>query len=340
MHKIALSWMLISFILLRRIVPNDISLDMANENLSRKIIWSVDAFQEDRKLFKKTLSFLNDFDSIPGVTIEPVYVLSPDQLNIPVEFAPPWVEQYLPSAEKALKKLLEKTGLKNLKAPKVIIESQSSLGATVSSFVQYALKQKADFVLVSSHSKKGLKRMFLGSFAESLVLESKTPIVVVGPQSNVPEKIDHIFFATDLSAASKKAIPNLIRLADELGAKVTIFYSVPNPIEPVVQSGVFLLAGAWVSLRSFVGDEVKKRTRIAKEWAQEFKAAGVKADVVVTIAKKNVSEEVMDEAKKRKASMIAMVAKRGTVASALIGSVTRQVVRSSPLPVWVIRGRS
>jgi nucleotide-binding universal stress UspA family protein len=51
----------------------------------------------------------------------------------------------------------------------------------------------------------------------------------------------------------------------------------------------------------------------------------------------SVTESILIHAKEKKAKFIIMAAESGPVASALLGSITRQILRTAPCPVLVCR---
>ena len=76
------------------------------------------------------------------------------------------------------------------------------------------------------------------------MLHSQVPLVVVHPHLHVTPRIySNILFPTDFGPISETFFRKVVDLARSFGAKVTLFHSIPYPIEPVLQSGVYLTGG-------------------------------------------------------------------------------------------------
>lgn len=301
----------------------------------KKIIWAVDAFSPEASLEKASVALLKNLATKTRCKIEPVYILSPDQLNLSVEFTPPWVEQYRPAAEKAIQSAMEKSGIPNIVKPKVIVQKIPSLRSAVKGLSAHALSSGADAIVVGTHARQGLPRFFLGSFTEALLIASKVPIISVNPETKF-DSINHIVYSTDFSKESEAVFKKVVSLAKALNAKVSLFHHVQNPIEPIIQSGVYLLGGGWVSVSAYMAEEVETAEKLAKEMAAKFKKEGIPIEIFVDSGRQGIADSLLAFAEKNNAGMIAMAAESGPVAATLIGSVARQVVRGAHCPTWVV----
>lgn len=308
----------------------------------RRIIWAVDPFEEKNETRTHLLETLRGLQG--QNTIEPVYVLSPDEYDLTVEFSTTWLKQIRPNAEKVLSAYLEdikkETHLSAFANPTVIVEKRPSLTRAVSTLATYAKRKKADTILVGTHAKRGLSRLFLGSFAETLLLHSRIPVLVVGPHSedsHISGKSSRILFSTDFGPASFPTFKRVIALAKSNGSKVTLFHCLPHPVEPLVQSGVYLIGGGLLSFPEFSTLDEKRKYQIAKKYVSAAKKLGVVVDIGFNPGRGNTALSIVKKAQEEKADLIAMAAESGAVSAALIGSITRQVVRTAPCPVWVMR---
>lgn len=302
----------------------------------KKIVWAVDAFQEDVGLDRRAAEILTQIAERLGSTIEPVYVLSPEQLNLSIELSTPWVTEYKPAAEKAMGAALRRLKIPGMMDPKVVVHKVPSVTSATKALSAYALASGADLIVVGTHARKGLSRFFLGSFTENLLLHSKVPVLTVGPSTKPVKACEHILFSTDFSKGSQAGFDRVIAFAKNLGARVTVFNHVQNPIEPIVQSGVYLLGGGWVSVSAYMAEEESKQREHAKAWVARARKAGVDADFILESGRETVTESIMDAAKRSRSCLIAMAGQSGPIAAALIGSIARQVVRSAEVPVWIV----
>lgn len=304
---------------------------------AKKIIWTVDAFDTINADHTKVPELLKAIGNSCKIEIDPVYVLSPYELEVSVDFTAPWINHYKPAAEASLNQKLKNVKIEGLLPGKVIIQNKHSLTSNVKSLVNYAKNESADMIVLSTHARKGLSRLILGSFAESLILNSKVPVMTLNSDVKVSKEIQKILFPTDFSSKSKDAFKNILSFAKDTGASVTILHSLSNPIEPVFQSGVYLLGGGWVSVPAYLDKERDKLTQLGETWAKEGNKQGVKTTFLLDTKNPSVIESVHANTKSGKPDLIAIAAQSGRVASALIGSITREVVRTANCPVLVIR---
>ncbi len=303
----------------------------------KRIIWAIDAFEEKPASRTKIVDLLKSISERTHVKIEPVYVLSPDQLDLALEFSPEWTNHYKPAAEKALAKMLSETKIAGLLEPKVLVQRRPSLRNGVKALVQYASRSRADLLVVGTHGRSNFSRVLIGSFAEEILLQATKPVLVIGPETDSRTLFGKILFATDLESKSKPVFRKVVALAKGLGSTVTLLHVVRSPMAPVIQSGVYLLGGGWVPVPVFLGSQEKVLKKEADQWIAEAKKHGVKANAMVLTQEQATSEAILKVAHDGKFSVVAMAAQSGRAASALIGSVTRQVVRHSECPTWVVR---
>jgi nucleotide-binding universal stress UspA family protein len=303
----------------------------------RKILWAVDVFQPEKEIQQHVIETLKALSEPTGAEIFPVYVLSPDPLNLTMELDDPWVKTYKPAVEKSLHHLIQNSGLSRVAPPKVLTKPSPSLRNAVKSLAAYAASMGAEVIVTGSQGRKGLARLALGSFAETLLLHSKVPVLVVGHESKSPGAFKKILFPTDLSKASITAFLSAIDLAKNLGASLHVLHIIPHPIEPVVQSGVYLLGGGWVPVPEYLESAKGKLQKRVGDLAEKASKKGVSATTQILNSAPSITQGVLDTVKSERADLIAMAAQSGPVASALMGSVTRQVVRHASVPTWVMR---
>jgi len=315
----------------------------------RKIIWAIDPFEEKNETQAHVIEMLRELsaDNTSTVTIDPVYVLTPDEYEPGAKLTASWLKQIRPGVEAVLKQYIEDV-CKELKVggigePLLIVEKHPSLTRAVQALSKCAIRMRADTILVGTHAKTGLSRVFLGSFAETLLLHSQTPVLVVGPHARVfhqdqkGEKAANILFSTDFGPSSSFAFKKVIGIAKVLQSKVVLFHCLPHAVKPFVQSGLYLLSGGYVSFPEYVTENEKRKRLLATKYVNLAKKHGVQVEVGFNLGNGNTADAIVEQASIQGATMIAMAAESGPVSAALIGSVTRQVVRSANCPVWVLR---
>jgi len=142
----------------------------------------------------------------------------------------------------------------------------------------------------------------------------------------------HLLVPVDGSDVSKKSLKKVAELAKADKAIVTLVY-VSDPMPPMVYSDSTM--GYGISQKdhkkvceAFAADILKKSALAL--------GVGIKASTL-HIADSNLSEGILEGAKKSKADVIVMAShKRTGIKSVLLGSETHEVIVHSKLPVIVL----
>jgi len=297
----------------------------------KKIIWAIDAMEKNQALKRKTVQTLRHLTSGTNASIEPVYVLGPDRGSV-YDIEPPKEQNdFKTLATKKLLTNLKSVRLRGMTAP-TIVESKTPLTREVTrALISYAKQKKADLIVVSTHGRKGISRFFLGSFAETLVLQSRIPLLLISPKIAVKNKLSPILFPTDLGASSKDALKMVSEFAFSVGAKLIVFHQV----EPIAAADPFTSPlSLSARLRS---DNVDRREKEAKSIVDSLKTKRVQTHLVVVRRPNYPLDGILASAKKFKAGMIAIASQSSSLETVLTGSIARQVIREATCPVWIVR---
>jgi len=158
----------------------------------------------------------------------------------------------------------------------------------------------------------------------------------------VPE-IKKILYPTDMSETSNHALGYAASLANRYDALITIIHVIKDVL-PSSENLVTNVIGnsKWQELLSRNKTEVVEKIRrrldkFCEETQAELSSCPFLMDeVIVKIG--NPVEEIIQEADQKKYDMIIMGAHgHGAIAGAVMGSVSRRVVRRSTTPVMVVR---
>jgi nucleotide-binding universal stress UspA family protein len=142
----------------------------------------------------------------------------------------------------------------------------------------------------------------------------------------------HLLVPVDGSDISKKSLKKVAELAKADGATVTLVY-VSDSLPPMVYSDSTLGYGVTQkdhqkACDAYAKDVFKKATTLM--------GASIKAKTL-HISNSNLSEGILDGAKKSKADVIVMAShKRTGIKGILLGSETHEVIVHSKLPVLVL----
>ncbi len=299
---------------------------------TRRILWAVDAFAEDKELHKKTAKLLKAWTKGENVAIEPVFILGPDQIRVSLDMFAELVPDLRVTAKERLQGMMKTVKMPGLLEPTFLSSSSISLRGAVHELLLYARQIGAELIVAGTNSKKGATRFLFGSFAETLVLQSEIPVFIVGPKAQAVSTFKHILFPSDGTDKAREALEKVLPLVKEHNAKLTIFHKVEYINEFTV--GTLESTPIYTKLME---DDLKRRRKNGEALLALAKKNGVDADFVMgTKMVTSVAEAVLKAAKRAGADMIAMASQTGPFATAILGSCARQVLRSSQCAVWII----
>ena len=298
---------------------------------SKKIIWAIDAYgdvkvQASASDFAKSLGQHND--------IQVVYIHGSS--GFPVEKEKVAVRFGLSQAENQLKKIITKLEFKTRKKPIILAHGSDFVRAGVKTLLSYAKKVKADAILVSTNARVGFMRQALGSFAETLIIESTVPVMIVNPKAKVSSQPGTILFPTDFSNPSWKAYRQVVDFAKATDAKIKIFHQYQGESQTIPTSVSYFRSDKWLKGDSLLDKNFQKIKSKLSKWLSWTKTQNVKCDHVIKFGLKNIADATKEQAEKDRVWMIAMATVTGPIAATFLGSNARWIVRSANGPVWVL----
>lgn len=315
-----------------------------NKTIAPKIWWAVDPFQDNIHFHDHALKVLLPFIKGISANVTTVTYLDPyktdlseyksikfDGITKPEELLKLYAEQRLGKITnpKKNKFFSEPIFLKNT------TDSVASLGNKISAINRHALNEKVEFIALHTHSRTGLKRFFMGSLAETFMLQAKVPLLLINPACATPREVKHILFPTDFSDDSKEALTKLLPMAAKLKARITILNYLHLPPLPI-----FLTDSA--SKVEFKRDAQKKEWNAYRSGEKLVKLAkkhkvNAGFELVSTTRHYDVSESVLKFAGRNQVDLIALASESSALKSTLIGATSREIVRASVIPVLIYR---
>ena len=301
-----------------------------------KFLWTVDAMADDPATQLTTLRALAKIADAVDASIEPVCVLTSAASKDAKTEQDRFRKEYRLEAEGRLDKWLKKIKSPALLPPVILVADGITVRSCVDRLLSYARETKAGLIGVGTATRKGLERFFVGSFSESLLLASDVPLLVVNVKAPATASPKRALFATDLSDASRSAFGTFLDQARRLGSKVVLY----TKAEWAAPAGGALGMGLSLSLADSLKLDADQRRRTAQAWVDQAKAAGVDAKLVVDTKVGTTSDTMLKTAAREKVGLVALAARSGPIAATMLGSVARNVVRRSTVPVWVIHPRT
>lgn len=305
-----------------------------------RIIWAMDAFEDNKELNQKMAEGLTHLFEKTRAEIEPLYLLRENEIVLPTYEVPTWVTDHSRTAESLFREVLEDYNLVFLQEPHVIPHASQSHAGAAEVLSDYALRTKADMIVVGSHGRQGFQRFILGSFAESLLQQSEVPVYVIGSHCKHTHDIKNILFPTEFGDHSKDNFRHVLRLAKMFEAEVTLFHAVSRPIESLfdldTRPKVYNYKGKMLTLEQILEHQIENQTQRAHRWIEWAQKEDVQATFRFDSSFQTIDKVILDSTDRENIDLIVMEAQSGPMSSAFLGSYTRNVVRNAHCPVYVL----
>jgi len=290
-----------------------------------KFVWAFNPFDDNRKLQQAARATLA---AIAGARdqVEAVYVASPVEIELATAFDVPMGIRFTSYPKGLVEHALRKLGCKQIPAT-VLTESSLSLTSAVRALAIHAAREKADITLVASHARKGVSRLFLGSFAETLVHLSKTDLLVFQQSTRAAKRgPKNLLFAHDLSRDGDRGFEKALAYAKRWKCALHVIH-VPEPAY-----------GIHFDDQDARVESYRRRVRKKIHGIESrLKRSRVEGSVVIDMRWAPISELILSQAQRVHADLLLVCAKSGRLAGFMGGSVTRQVLRASVAPVLVLK---
>ena len=279
--------------------------------LSNKVVLATDHSDAAKKL-------INCLDELKILGIEEViltYVLDVQPSKI-LNF-----DKIIESNEKRLhfaKEQIEDKGL-NLKI-------KIPVGSPAVEIDRVAKDENADLILIASHGKGFIKKVFLGSTTYNLIRQSKKSILIekyenVEDEARVAcaRKFNRILIPIDFSEDSISAI-NLTKELKDKAEEIILLN--------VIESSRFF---------DSLNEARKNAEEKLNEIADELKENDITEKVTIKIKEGAASENIINLAETENIGLIIMAKRgRGNIKELILGSTSDRVAKESPAPVLLV----
>jgi nucleotide-binding universal stress UspA family protein len=305
--------------------------------INEAILWAVDPFEKETRPDQSVVQQLMNWAKTSNLDIQPVYILS-----LPLGESQDFLDgsgpsTFYTSAEKASEAYLRELGVeeKTTRPVKVILSDSPSRKECVTALLDYADQVRPPCIVVSSHGRSGVQRLFLGSFAENLVLRSKYPAFFLthwkaaAPAHPAPRAV----FATDFSEYSHQAFLSFLAEAKRFQFDLTLLHSVTLPPGALISG----YGAQFVIADDFFTNQVDWAKEEGEKWVRLSESQGVHARLVVKDegVVSSVAETILSIADRVHAELIVMASISGPLTTTVMGSVAHDVFRSNRYPVWI-----
>lgn len=305
----------------------------------KKILWAVDAEQKRSQSFHNITKALAQFARSLGAQIELVYAYHTPKLYLTPETFEALDRPYLDQAQKNLMAIgkelkgvyYKTTIISNTSQPKAQNENQLILS--------YAQKNRFDMIAVATHGRNVMLKLFLGSFAETLFLNSSLPLLILNPHQkrSLEKPIKKVLFPTDFSLRSKKILNSVLELIKKQRWELCLINGLINPYLPMPLSDA-PMAEAFLPTHSKIVDESQRhQKRHLESWLKFCKTKGVEATGTLYTSGGRISEMILQAARKHQVDFIVMASQWGKPSHEGAGSITKKVIRAATVPVLTMK---
>ncbi len=289
----------------------------------KNLVWAIDHGSKKSNVNKAVSSFLKMFTNIKTAKIHPVTVLSLGRMGFLEDLSRQDVLDYKEETITDTYAIMKSVGFGHL-TPELISIKGRSTGDMIKGLQKHVTKVKGDMLVLGSHNYTALDRFFLGSFAESLIFSCKLPALIINPKMSPQKgKLSRIFCPIDLLEGYEDEVKECINFAKTYGVKEIHFFH------------YFGLGRGTSRQPQYVRDNLHRKTHMLEKIVESTKKKGFNCRYHMQLEEKNMTDSLLKAATKAKAQLIMMKGKTGKAQAMLVGSVTRNVVRYSKVPVLV-----
>lgn len=244
-----------------------------------------------------------------------------------------------PYVDAVTKALDEESEAMRLRKPNLKVHPSVEKGKAIDVLLHDIETRDCQLVVVATHGRHGMKRAVLGSVAEEVIRRSSVPVLAINPGVTIRERFKprKILVALDMSETS----PNVVKVAGQFakvfGASLTLTSVIEEWVYPIVQSASLLAGGFVMTLERDLNELGSLRNSQLKESENELKKTGLIVETKLIERATSVAGAILSEAQTGGFDMIVMGHRHASrLEYALLGSVSRYVVRESTCPVLIV----
>ena len=212
-------------------------------------------------------------------------------------------------------------------------------GRAFDQICKLANQLEARLIVISTHGRTGLKRMFLGSTAERVVQHARCPVLVVREHerdfadlhqpTEAPSRKMKILVPVDFSECSRRGLTYALSFARPWNAEIILLHTVQ--IQPFIEPSHYAAYDRTPSLAAIERAAKGQMLKLVRK--TEFGGVPYKTDIQIG----RPAEQICQSAEDREIDLIVVSTHGHTgLEHVLIGSVAEHVVRYAHCPVLVV----
>ena len=212
-----------------------------------------------------------------------------------------------------------------------VVRAQRRGISTAPVILEYAGEIDADLIVMSTHGRRGLTAVLLGSVTEEVVRLSSCPVLTIRGRDGTAPSSDMavVLVPVDFSEHASRAVSYATEICRVYGGRMHLVHVFEEPVHPEVYLG-----GGATSLPSFSSVEGSLREALTEIGAQ----AGAEVDTSIHVREGRAVKGILDAATELDADLI-VIATHGLTGlkHVLLGSVAEKVVRGARCPVLTVK---
>jgi len=201
------------------------------------------------------------------------------------------------------------------------IEFRVTVGKPATEILREAMGTHADLIVISSHGRSGIRKMFFGSTTERVLRETSVPVLItpdsrppVSALSDIARFITRIITPIDLTSASLHQLTVAAGLAEALSLPLMV----AHVLEPIFVPYSVRLA--------IPGVDAARRTDAMEKVSSMTASFASRVHVESIVVMGDPTEEIITLAEARRANLIVMGLHSSGLLGPRMGSVTYRVL--------------
>jgi nucleotide-binding universal stress UspA family protein len=214
-------------------------------------------------------------------------------------------------------------------------------GKTVEEIVKYTEKNDIRLIVMASHGRSGIIPWATGSVASKVTDATGVPLLLIKEtkrrRRNKEKKhlISRILLPLDGSEAGEAAITWVKGLRSRLEAEVILLGVVPTGQHIRTVGGLDYIHYPEQEMEAYKAEAKEYLDKVYKRLQRGKKTKG---ELTVAIRTGEVTKEILDYAKKKRVSLIAIASHgHSGMTKWVFGSTAQKVIEDSPIPVLVVK---
>ena len=221
----------------------------------------------------------------------------------------------------------------------VAVSFQVIDGMPADRLVEYAVRSRPDLLVMSTHGRGAIGRMWLGSVANRVIHQIAVPVLLVRSDENDSREftgdvaIRNILVALDGSALAEQSLDWAIRIAKPADASLTLVRTTAPPIpftSPYMPNAIEATQSKLEAARN------EAATYLAGV-AERLREDGLHVETEVLVGT-HPAHGILDYVKNNAVDLIAIASHGRTgLSRAFLGSVADKILRAATTPVLLVR---